>query len=244
MQILNTCLFLGVVLAGHAASAATQQYAAHEETLYTGDHVIADSGSPIEPGSEGEIFLQFLSYSPMLGTSSVDSTVSWDEAIEQLVGFTQVTTVKEMEVKDTETVTWRFAADAWSPLTGDIVWKTLITTVFDRSPLLTPVVPEGGGGGGSGGGEDPYPTPEQLQEMELAGVPDAACTYLGKCNNYLDGLTRDQYLRDMQAIEAILAGGYTPTPLPTPLVLFASTLSVLLWRARRAPRATASATAG
>lgn len=234
MRTLQKLLLLGVVLANHSANAATQQYAAHEESIYTGAQIASDSGSPDAPGNEGDFFLQFLSFTPLLDTLVVDATVSWDETVEQLIGFTQVSTLKELQVKDTETVTWRFGAGNWSAMSNEVVWGTLVTTIFDRSPLLAPLAPADGGGSGN---TDPYPTPEQLQEMELAGVPDAACTYLGKCDGYLDGLTREQYLRDMKAIETILAGSYNPVPVPAPLVLLGSSLSVLFWRACRARHA-------
>jgi hypothetical protein len=176
MKTLQKFLLLSVVLVSYAANAATQQYAAHEESIYAGDQIVNDSGSPDAPGNEGDFFLQFLSFTPLLETLVVDATVSWDETVEQLIGFTQVSTLKELQVKNTETVTWQFGAGNWSAVSNDVVWGTLVTTIFDRSPLLAPLAPADGGGSG---GVAPYPTPEQLQEMELAGVPHAACTYLG-----------------------------------------------------------------
>lgn len=103
------------------------------------------------------VYAATLVYSAQLETTSVDASVIWDEALEHLVRFTPITSIKELQVKQTETIIWLHDAGNWSWTPSELVRDRLVTTVFDRSSLFAPVVPEGGGLGG-----DPYATPEQL----------------------------------------------------------------------------------
>ena len=85
MKMLMSCFVLGADLLGNVVYAATLNYAAQEEIFYTGDEITSDSGSPIDLGNDGDVFLQYLVYSAQLETTAVDASVTWDEAIEQLM---------------------------------------------------------------------------------------------------------------------------------------------------------------
>jgi hypothetical protein len=210
-----------------AVEAASISFVAREGTMYTGDQLVSDTGGPPADGLDGEVFEQFLTYSPQLSSVYEEQTAFWDEGTQQLAGFTENATSHPYDAKATETVTWNYGAASWHVAGTAATNVSGATSIVERAPLIVPFTPPSSGGG------DSYFSALEIMELEMAGADSAMRLYLDP-NYDLNGVTKAQFQQDLLRLEAILAGYYSPpVPLPAPLGLLAAGAALTLWRGRR-----------
>jgi len=218
-------VFLLALLPAASVFAGSQTYAAREGTLFAGTQLVSDSGTPIDPGSEGDLVDQIKSYEPMFESILEEQTVYWDDGTEQLIGFTENAFSLPYIALATETVTWKFQSGTWNIFGTVSVTTAGSTGGVERAPLVVPFVPPPNGGEGGGGGSTPLSDAELL-ELGLTGVEAAMRENLDP-NWSLAGITREQLAADLARLESVLAGGYTPE-VPEPSIVFMLAAGVLL----------------
>lgn len=219
--------------------AGSQTYAAREGITFVGEQFVSDTGTPIDPGSEGDLVDQIKSYEPMFQRIFEEQTVFWDDGTEQLIGFTENAFSLPYTALATETVTWRFQGGTWNILDAVSVSITGSTGGVERAPLVVPLIPPPTGGGGSEGGGSTPLSDAELQELALTGVEAAMRENLDP-DWSLAGITREQLAADLARLESILAGGYTPeVPEPSSVLMLAAGALLLPGWVRRQSRARA-----